>query len=89
MIRKMTSLAYGAAVSFILEMPMSGNNTKGRIETAGIGIASVAHHVIINAATASTLRAIGSSPKGLMNNANKNKAGPLNKASREPNIELD
>ncbi len=81
MIRKITSLAYGAAVSFILEMPIRGNNTNGRIETAGIGIASVPHHAIINTATDSTLRAIGSSPKGLMNNTNKNKTGPLNKAS--------
>lgn len=52
--RKITSLAYGAAVSLILEMPNKGKSTSGIMDTAGIGMASVIHHVIIRTAVANT-----------------------------------
>lgn len=85
----MTSFAYGAAVSFMLDIPIKGNKTSGRIETAGMGMASVTHHTIINAATANTLRAIGSSPKGLISNTNKNNTGPLKKDSQLTSVDVD
>jgi hypothetical protein len=51
--------------------------------TAGMGMASVIHHAIINTALANTLLASGSRVKGLIKRTNKNKAGPLSNARKD------
>jgi hypothetical protein len=51
--------------------------------TAGMGIASVIHHAIINTALANTLLAIGSRLKGFIKMTNKNNTGPLSSASND------
>jgi hypothetical protein len=56
---------------------MSGNNTKGMMATAGIGIASVIHQEIIKTATASTLSAGVSKEKGLKRRTAIKKRGPI------------
>jgi hypothetical protein len=64
--RKITSFEYDIATSENLEMPSKGNITNGNNATTGIGIASVIHHTIIIAATASTLHGVGANASGLI-----------------------
>jgi hypothetical protein len=64
--RKITSFEYELATSENLEMPNNGKITKGNSATTGIGIASVIHHTIIIAATASTLDGMGANASGLI-----------------------
>jgi hypothetical protein len=47
-------------------MPSNGNISNGNKATTGIGIASVIHHTIIIAATASTLHGVGANANGLI-----------------------
>ena len=79
--RKITSFAYGAAASPILETPINGNNTNGMIATTGIGMASEIHHEIINMAIAKTLLAAGSNESGFKSNIKQNKMGPVKNAN--------
>ena len=51
-------LAYGSAAVSIEVMPRIGKSAKGNNEVTGIGMASVAHQVTINAATAATNQAL-------------------------------
>jgi len=82
--RNITSLAYGAAVSDIFEIPSRGKSTKGIMATAGMGIASVIHQEIINAATANTRFADTYTFNGLKNSMNKNNNGPIKNETVEP-----
>lgn len=66
----------------MVEIPKSGNNNKGIKATAGIGMASVIHQIIIRAATAITLDAFISSPKGLNNKATNNSGAIQNLIKR-------
>ena len=57
-------LAYGSAAVSIEAMPRIGNSAKGNNEVTGIGMASVAHQVTINTATAATNQALSVKPVG-------------------------
>ena len=56
--------AYGRAAVSIEVTPRIGKRAKGNKEVTGIGIASVAHHVTINIATAATNQALSVKPAG-------------------------
>jgi hypothetical protein len=53
------------------------------MDTAGMGMASVIHHVTMRTALANTLLESGSNAKGLIKRTNKNKAGPLISARKD------
>ena len=57
-------LAYGSAAVSIEVMPRIGNSAKGNNEVTGIGMASVAHQVTINNATAATNQALSVNREG-------------------------
>ena len=56
--------AYGSAAVSIEVTPRIGKRAKGNKEVTGIGIASVAHQVTINIATAATNQALSVKPEG-------------------------
>ena len=56
--------AYGSAAVSIEVTPRIGKSAKGNKEVTGIGMASVAHHVTINTATAATSQALSVKPAG-------------------------
>jgi hypothetical protein len=61
-------------------MPSNGNRTRGRNDVTGMGTASATHHVIIQAATASTLLAPGEIiVSGTIRRISKNNNGPKRK----------
>ena len=49
-------------------IPKIGNKARGNKEVTGIGIASVAHQVTINTATAATSHAVSVNPDGAGDN---------------------
>ena len=57
-------LAYGSAAVSIEVIPRIGKSASGNKEVTGIGIASVAHQVTINTATAATNQALSVKPLG-------------------------
>ena len=57
-------LAYGSAAVSIDVTPRIGKRANGNKEVTGIGIASVAHQVTINKATAATNQAFSVKPEG-------------------------
>jgi len=75
--RKIREFAYGAAASLMGAMPKTGNRTMGSSEVAGMGMASVIHHIAISKTTAVVLHASGSIPFGTgINNTKTNNNGP-------------
>ena len=56
--------AYGSAAVSIEVTPRIGKRAKGNKEVTGIGMASVAHQVTINSATAATNQALLVKPVG-------------------------
>ena len=64
--KKITSLEYAAAVTFIVEIFSNGNRINGSKAVTGIGKASVTQSPINRAPTAITFAASGFTPKGLM-----------------------
>src|SRR5699024_7608048 len=68
---------------------VSGNNTIGKREVAGIGTASVIHQTAIQLVLAKTARASGFNPSGVNNNIiNTNNNGPRIKPSFCANLYL-
>src|SRR5699024_12464919 len=68
---------------------VSGNNTIGKREVAGIGTASVIHQPSIQLVLAKTARASGFNPSGVNNNIiNTNNNGPRIKQSFCANLYL-
>ncbi len=62
--RKIIELADGAAELAIGATPSTGNKTTGKSAVAGMGIASLIHHVAIRRATAVVFHASGPIPSG-------------------------
>jgi len=83
--KKMTESAYFAVVSLIPAIPINGKSTMGMSATAGIGIASPIHHVIINAATAKTFLPFASRENGLTRRKNMKSKMPRNNPIRSRN----
>src|SRR5699024_7776837 len=64
MTKKITVPAYGAAISSMVPIPNSGNNTSGRSDVTGIGAASVIHQMAIHSAQPATARPSKDSESG-------------------------
>ena len=67
--KKIMGLAYGAAVSSNLEIFSTGKRMRGSNATTGMGKASVSHQVIISAAMANTIAALGDAANGFTKNS--------------------
>src|SRR5699024_4414307 len=80
--KKIVPLPYADVVSLNSKLFVSGNNTIGKREVAGIGTASVIHQTAIQLVLAKTARASGFKPSGVnKNKINTNDKGPRIKPS--------